>query len=95
MAPLGLIHSNPQVCEQERHVLLRDDSARHKTKAGHSPRQRLNDPDHKLPFTEVAMADQANTPKPRERQDDRYERALPIGAVVHKLMRDFAKRVAE
>ena len=47
MATLGLIHSNPQVCAQGRHVLLRDDSAHHKTKAGHSPRQRLNDPDHR------------------------------------------------
>lgn len=92
---MGLIHSIPQFCPLAAHDRLRDDSAHHKTKTGHPPRQRLNGPDHKLPEMEVAMADKANTRIPRERQDARYVRAVPIGEVVHNILVTLKKRVSK
>lgn len=39
------------------------------------------------------MADKADTRIPRERQDGRYNRAVPIGHVVHNILSDLAKKV--
>lgn len=90
-----LIHSNPQF-----HIITAPEGIaaeiRSYTKeVGRPPRQRTSDPDHKLPVTEVAMAEKANTRKLRERQADRYNRAVPIGEVVHNILTDLAKKVGK
>lgn len=92
---MGVIHSIRRFREMAAPDRLREESSGHKTKTGHSPRQRTNGPDHKLPAMEVAMADKANRPKPCDRQDGRYARPMPIGDVAHSLIRDLAKRVGK
>ena len=91
----GLIHNNEQVCGNGSPQRLTGDSDAPKKVVGRPPRQRTSDPDHKLPVLEVAMADEANTRIPRERQDDRYARAVPIGQVVHNILTDLAKKVGK
>lgn len=92
---MPLIHSNPQFHIISRCGVIAPESHWSKTKTGHSPRQRTNGPDHKLPMMEVAMAEKANTPKPCERQDNLYARPMPIGEVAHNLIRNLEKRVVK
>lgn len=91
----SLYRNYPRQRPQQALPLLRGESPNPKTKTGHSPRQRKNGPDHKLSVLEAAMAKEANTRVPRERQGARYARAVPIGDVVHNILADLSRKVGK